>query len=496
MKPSDFSLLILLRTTLIWITLTLSGQTVANTQAINLPDLGAPDLSLYDPQTEVKFGQAFVKSLNTEFSLNKDLEINDYIRQIGHKVALNSGQNRAFRFYVIENSSINAFAGPNGVIGIHTGLIKATKTEAELASVIAHEIAHITQQHLSRRYLYNSTQGSATSVATLLAAILIGMVDPSAGMATLMAGQSFGIEKQLSNSRQHENEADFVGIKILHDSGYNAHAMADFFGRLAEASRNNEFQTPEILRTHPVTANRLVNAKNRARSLLPIQKNSTSDPLVLMKLRLNHLHKLKDWVFNQSQTSLTDRQACYQLNLIEMAKTQPSSKHLDCLIKASNQELEHPFYTNLLLDRFSSLPKKLLDQQTEQINQVLKMARFHIQMHPQKNATLIKASQLLTSRGKVTKAIEFFKDNHHNSIYFYAKQNKLAEFYNAHNNSILAYLHQAKAQQAIFNFQASKHFFKQAKKLSEQKNGQYKVQLEKFFTKYGDTFKKTEESTP
>lgn len=462
---------------------------LANQNTVRLPDLGAPDLALYDPQTEKEFGQAFIKSLHTDFSLSSDLEINDYIRQVGHKVAMHSGQNRDFSFYVIDKESINAFAGPNGVIGIHTGLVKAVKTEAELASVIAHEIAHITQQHLSRRYLYNSTQGSTTSVATLLAAILIGMVDPNAGMATLMAGQSFGIEKQLANSRQHENEADFVGIKILHDTGYDAHAMADFFGRLAEASRNNEFQIPEILRTHPVTSNRLVQAENRANNLLPIRKPQPDDALTLIKLRLNYLHKLQDWAFNQKNQTLDKNQACYQLNLIELTKSQPSRKHLTCLTEASNKQLEHPMYTNLLLERLASLSKKSLKALTTTRQQALEMAKFHIQMHPKRIATLINISQYFFATQQPDKATEWFTQHYSQAQYAYRIEDTLAQAYNSQGNQILANLHQAKAQQAIFNYKASKHFFEEAKRLSDEQNGEFKQDLENFLRKYEDTFK-------
>ena len=459
--------------------------------AIHLPDLGAPDLSLYTPETEKEFGQAFVKSLHTEFTLNRDPEINDYIRQIGHKVAMHSGQNRDFSFYVIENDSINAFAGPNGVIGIHTGLIKAVKTEAELASVIAHEIAHITQQHLSRRYLYNSTSGTTTSVATLLAAILIGMVDPNAGMAALMGGQSLNIEKQLKNSRQHENEADFVGIKILYDSGYNAHAMADFFGRLADESRNNEFQVPEILRTHPVTTNRLINAENRANNLLPFIINQPSEQLSLIKIRLNQLDSQRNWKLKSQPTELSDNQNCYHLNILELVKNNSTTQHLKCLLKASNTEFSHPLYTNLLLERIVDL--KIEATQSIDLAQyekaALKMAQLHNSILTQRVATPILAATLIMTNNQSGKSIEWLKHNNV-SKYRYSLENKLAEIYNDMGIQTLAYLHQAIAQQSIFNFKRSKHFMDEAKRINDQEKGQYTEEIEKFLTKYGDTFKK------
>jgi len=470
--------------------LTLTPSKVLS-DAIHLPDLGAPDLSLYTPEAEKKFGQAFTRSLHTEFKLNQDPEINDYIRQIGHKVAMHSGQNREFSFYVIENDSINAFAGPNGVIGIHTGLIKAVKTEAELASVIAHEIAHITQQHLSRRYLYNSTQGTTTSVATLLAAILIGMVDPNAGMAALMGGQSLNIEKQLKNSRQHENEADYVGIKILYDAGFNAHAMADFFGRLADESRNNEFQIPEILRTHPMSTNRLIQAENRANNLLPLKINPPSEQLSLIKIRLNQLNSQRNWHLNQTKGELSKAEHCYQLNTIELTKNNSSIKHLNCLLKASNEEFTHPLYTNLLLERITDLKieNKNLPDLTIYEDAAIKMAKLHDSIYTQRIATSVFVADLFIQNQRPTQAIKWLS-NHKREKYSFALENKLAEIYDLMGDQALAYLHQATAQQSIFNFERSKHFIDEAKRINDKNNGTHNEEIQKFLTKYEDTFKK------
>lgn len=459
-----------------------------------LPDLGAPDLALYDTQTEQKLGEAFIKSLNTEFSLSHDPDVIDYIRKIGHKVADNSGQNREFRFYVIDNPTINAFAGPNGVIGIHTGLIKAVKTEDELASVIAHEIAHITQQHLSRRYLYNTTSGNVTSVATLLAAILIGMVDPNAGMAALMGGQSLNIQNQLKNSRQHENEADFVGIKILYDSGFNAHAMADFFWRLAENNRNNANPLPEILRTHPMTENRLVQAQNRANSMIPMRPSKESESLSLMKLRLNTLHKLSGWMFAPINKDQSANESCYQLNLLQLEKTNQNTQHLECLLQASQNHLDVPLYNNLLMERLAQLavspqtPQPTKDTVRALTLEALKVARLQKELFPKDNAVNLHAATLLQNTQQTTQAIAWLKKLPAGNLYQDATKEKLAELYDKNNQSVLAYLHKAEAQMEIFNIKRAKHFIELAQTLSNQKNQVYKQQIEKFLTKYEDRF--------
>lgn len=485
------------KNTVVFLASTILFASTMQTQAndTRLPDLGAPDLSLYDPQTEQKLGEAFIKSLHTDFTLSDDSEIADYIQQVGRIIAAHSGQNRPFRFYVIDNPTINAFAGPDGVIGIHTGLIEAVRSEAELASVIAHEIAHITQQHLSRRYLYNTTQGTTTSVATLLAAILIGMIDPNAGMATLLSGQSLSIQNQLKNSRQHENEADFVGIKILYDSGYDAHAMADFFGRLAEESRNDTFKVPEILRTHPVSENRLVQADNRANSLTPINPDKYSEPLTLIKLRLSTQNTTQQLSLNGVEKNLTQAESCYLLNLIELKKTTPTDKHLECLGSNAQTQFNHSLYNNLLLARLTGLKQLNTTTLQKYKSQALAMAKFHRDLQPNQQTNILNTALFLRGQSELQAAIDWLESSNQNLTYSFRRHNLLAILYDQTNQPALAYLHQAYAQMAIFNTERAKHFIDQAKQLDADNNGQNQGKIKKFLTEYGVIFEENNEKS-
>lgn len=429
-----------------------------------LPELGSPDLVHYDPQTEAAFGRAFTTTLHTQYDLNYDPEVITYIRQVGHKVASQLGEPRHFRFYVINNPSINAFAGPNGIIGIHTGLILAAKDEDELASVIAHEIAHITQRHLSRRLEYQAKQGNAMQFATILAAILIGAVDPSAATPILMAGTGLNIENQLKNSRQHESEADSVGISLLHKSGYNPHAMSRFFARLALEGQNRTFNPPEILRSHPVTENRIAEAQNRADNMGQQSSKEINDSLQLIKLRLQRSIYIEEESIYHT-TKLTPEQACYQSNLQTLDKNRETS-NLTCLKKLAQSHPEQPLYTELLLEIFSQT-----DKPSKQLKSFVEtQAEFQMALHPNNVGVLIRYGKLLLKLNQEEKAISLLINKTTNKKYQYLAHKLLAKTYANKKDFASSNYFYASSQFNIGNIEATKYFLEQAEKQNTNTN--------------------------
>ncbi|MBO1923613.1 M48 family metalloprotease [Thiomicrorhabdus sp. 6S3-12] len=454
----------------------------------NLPDLGAPDLVEYDRKTEERLGRAFTESLMTQFDLQEDPETLNYIRQIGYKIAGNSGQNRNFDFYVIRNNTINAFAGPNGVIGVHTGLIETVHSESELASVIAHEIAHVTQQHLSRTYEYNSTQGSITSFATLLAAVLVGIYNPNAGMAALMGGMGMNMQDQLKNSRQHEQEADNVGIQILHESGYDPHAMGDFFGRLAKSGQFNTHQVPEILRTHPVTLSRLAAAENRAQIMPPLKAAAESNDLILIKMRI--AAEKED--FSKLETKgLTPAEQCYLRNLQELNRKQTekqllrSRTQLDCLLKQANENTMQPLYSTLLIERIKQFKeRKSHSDLTQPISEALKLISYQQELWPNNLAVQLRHAQLLELTGEYQKAMQVLANGSENGHNQYQINNYLAQFAREQNKEALANYYQARAQISVGNYARARHFIDEAKRINNQRNEGIDKQIDFFNAKY------------
>ena len=251
-------LLILLCQTLIFVA-------SVNAQEIDLPDLGSPSDRYLTPTGEKKLGREFMLSVKKSADVLDDPLISEYIQELGNRLLKQSdAAGEEFHFFVLDEPSINAFAGPGGYIGINSGLILATQSESELASVVAHEIAHVTQKHLLRAF-DAANKMSGKTAALILASILVGVAgSPDAGIAMATGAQASAIQEQINFTRSNEEEADSVGIEILAEAEFDPRAMPVFFERLTHASRLYESGIPEMLRTHPVTTNRIADALGRA----------------------------------------------------------------------------------------------------------------------------------------------------------------------------------------------------------------------------------------
>ena len=231
----------------------------------DLPDLGNSAGSLMSPKRERDLGKAFMRGVRRSEKVMDDPLLADYIEHLGQKlVAASDVKGTPFHFFLIDDPTINAFAGPGGHIGVFSGLVMTTDTESELAAVLAHEIAHVTQQHLMRAW-ESTSQLSIPSAAVLLAAIVLGAtVGGDAAAAAAVGGQAALIQQQINFTRANEQEADRVGIDILAHSGFEPRAMPSFFDRMGKANRIYASKLPEFLMTHPVTTSRTADALGRA----------------------------------------------------------------------------------------------------------------------------------------------------------------------------------------------------------------------------------------
>lgn len=230
-----------------------------------LPDMGDSSSGLLSVQEEERIGELFMGQVRSTAQVIEHPEVSAYMQDLGHRLAARSNdRTRRFDFFMISAEPINAFAGPGGKIGINSGLMLTTETESELASVLAHEIAHVTQRHLPRAFEQADRMGMPT-LAAMLGAIILGAYNAEAGVAALSAVQAGAIQSQINFTRANEKEADRVGMQILHESDFDPAAMPAFFERLHTATRyTTNDSIPEFLRTHPVTLNRITDSRNRA----------------------------------------------------------------------------------------------------------------------------------------------------------------------------------------------------------------------------------------
>lgn len=264
----------------------LSFGALAGTELDDLPDFGDSAGAIISPEQEKQLGEGFMRQMRRHAPIVTDEEIEDYIQNLGMSLGELSGYYGDFTFFMLDARGINAFAVPGGFIGIHTALILQSKSESEVASVLAHEIVHLTQRHTARM-IEDAKRTSIPAMAALLGAIALTAMNPEAGIGALTAVQAIGAQRRINFTRANEREADRIGIQLLYEAGYDTAAMADFFQRLQTASRYTDPKfIPEILRTHPVTVNRIAEAKERAERLgnAPIREDSYAYHLIRTKL--------------------------------------------------------------------------------------------------------------------------------------------------------------------------------------------------------------------
>ncbi len=262
------------------------GATAAVTDGERLPDFGDSAGAIISPEQEKRLGEGFMRQMRRYAPIVTDEEIEDYIQNLGMSLGELSGYYGEFTFFMLDARGINAFAVPGGFIGIHTALILQSHGESEVASVLAHEIVHITQRHTARM-IEAQQRMNIPRMAALLGGLALAAMNPEAGLGALTALQAVSAQSQINFTRANEREADRIGIQLLHEAGYNTHSMADFFQRLQTASRYTDPAfIPEILRTHPVTVNRISEAKERALRLgdAPIREDSYEYHLIRTKL--------------------------------------------------------------------------------------------------------------------------------------------------------------------------------------------------------------------
>ncbi len=248
---------------------------VGVTQSSELPDLGQSSEVYITPTQEKKLGKIFLKKIKQKYKIIEDPIVVDYIQSLGERLASNSGSlNKEYSFYVIDNPEINAFAGPDGLIGIYTGLIFATEAEGELAAILAHEIAHISQRHLIRK-LESSGFFSISNTGMIIASGALGfLVDRNAGRAAMIGSQAALLQKKLAYSRSIEREADRVSINILADTKFDPRSLPAVFERIKKKSGSYGSKLPQILLTHPVDDERIADAMSRTHKFPYIQRNN------------------------------------------------------------------------------------------------------------------------------------------------------------------------------------------------------------------------------
>lgn len=365
-----------------------------------LPDLGASALTVLSIEKEKQLGEIIYNQLQGRASLLYDPLVKEYINSVGNKLVANSKDvNFPFTFFVVNSPDINAFAFYGGYIGAHTGLIASAETESQLASVLGHEIAHVTQRHLARKK-QESQQNSNMTLAGIVGSILLAAINPQAMMASLMATTAGAQQAMINYTRSNEQEADNIGMNILATAGFDPYAAAEFFGKLQEQQR---YQTkmPQFLITHPLADSRVTDAKLRAQQYT---KKFYADSLDFLLMRARVMARYmydKDHVVEIFQDIVKKQQGNKQFAAqYGLALAYLDTEKLD-LAEQQLNKLEQLTKNNLyILDAQSDLyiaqnkPEKILD----------KLA-YAYQLRPNNSVVTLNYANVLMKSNQQKKAI-------------------------------------------------------------------------------------------
>jgi len=313
---------------------------------LNLPDLGGASGGLISAAQEYELGQQWQRMFRAQTQTSSDPFIQSYTESVINRLAGYSDlTDRRLDILVVENPTLNAFAVPGGVVGVHTGLYSFADTEQQFSSVMAHELAHLSQRHFART-IDEQKNNAIPNVAALLASILImATAGGDAGIAALSASQAVMIDNQLRFSRQMEQEADRLGMATMVRAGMNPYAMPNMFEVMLHASRFQR-RPPEFLITHPLTESRISDAKLRAQQYDKKQEPVNMEyQLVRVRAALSHENNMplaiKSFQSELQGNTLSEDVARYGLSLSQLraGRIEDAEKNNDILLKKSPDNL-------------------------------------------------------------------------------------------------------------------------------------------------------------
>lgn len=386
--------------------LTASQVVMANQLSTNkLPSLGTVAASTLTIEKEKLIGNVIRKQLRATSPVISDPLLEEYINNLGKKLVSKAHDVRyPFDFYLIKNPQINAFATFGGVVAIHTQTLLESETESELVSVLAHEIAHVTQRHIARS-IEEKEKNAPLTIASLLGAILIAMADPSAGAAAITTAQASSQQMALNYTRQNEKEADRIGLRTMIDAGYDPRGARDFFVRLAEQSRYSS-KLPAMLYSHPLPDSRVSDIRARIDGLTPVYLPLNTE-FQLAKIRTAVFYTQRaeyhiDYFTHQLKNAKPEHKALYQYGLaLALMKNEDylqANKIIDELLDRDNNNL---FYLDLKTDIIIGL---------KQFKVIYKLLEDKLKLMPNNQVLVLNYANALVQGNQANKAVDILKD--------------------------------------------------------------------------------------
>ncbi|MHC8440752.1 MAG: beta-barrel assembly-enhancing protease [Candidatus Eutrophobiaceae bacterium] len=392
---------------------------------LHFPEMGDSAGAVYTPEYERILGHAFLRQARMAYSVIIDPELEHYLNSLGKRIVASSDNpTREFFFFSIFNNGINAFAGPGGVIGINSGVILQSRNESELAGVLAHEVAHITQRHLART-IEQAKRHQLPLAAAKIGAILLGAAAGrgDAAFATLATISGMDVQGRLNFTRANEEEADRIGIKFLANAGFDPAGLPQFLKKLQRASAYRGDSLPEFLRTHPLTASRIADAEARV-AQYPTNQIKNSRAYELMKAKVD--------VF--SQEDKRDALKKYEWNIKKLEEQGLTSEALlygyaTALIINGRFKEAQPQVQKLLDNYPNTLHHLLLAGSmaiaTQNYPHATEVFSYANEQYPNNRAVIFGWTKAMLNAGKPQKARQMLRayrqrhPNHRNDVQFY-----------------------------------------------------------------------------
>lgn len=383
-----------------------SAASLANNfhSANELPDLGASALTVLSIEKEKKLGEIIYDQLRGQTAVLHDPLVHEYINSLGNRLVAHSQDvNFPFTFFTVNSPDINAFAFYGGYIGVHTGLVASAETESQLASVLAHEIAHVTQRHLARRKQAASQQSNMT-LAGIVGSILLAAINPQAMIGALMATTASAQQSMINYTRGNEQEADNIGMNVLATAGYDPYAAAEFFSKLQEQQRYKTKQFPFLV-THPLADSRVTDAKLRAQQY---EKRFYADSLDFLLINARILARyiydkdkvvaiFKDKVKQSKGNKLYAAKYGLALALLDTGDIEGSESLLTELDKLSPNSL---YILDTLSDIYIS---------KKQPDKIIEKLTYAYQLRPNNSVVTLNFANVLIEAKKTSKATQILE---------------------------------------------------------------------------------------
>jgi beta-barrel assembly-enhancing protease len=383
----------------------------ANNNDLKLPNLGESSTSLFSEEFEHQLGRSWLRAFRRQAPTIDDPLLQDYLETLIYSLVNHSQlKDRRVEVVIVDNPTINAFAVPGGVIGIHNGLLMYAQSEDELATVLAHEIAHLSQRHFSRGVEHQKNQQPFTYAAMLASLVLMATVGGDAGLAAMSATQAAARDSALRYSRGNEAEADRVGMQTMVEAGLDPHAAPAMFERMLQASRYaGGNRMPEFMRTHPLSESRIADTSNRAREY-PKQIRPPNLSYQLMRARVaNHLARtpaesIQNFRGELEGTPISREASLYGLvlALTDAGRADEASLELDSIWSKNSDRVEY-IIADAEIDLARNQPEKAAEKLAAQLalspgNHALTMAHAKALMEAQQSHV---AEEVLLAQSKV-----------------------------------------------------------------------------------------------